>query len=85
METAAVLAVKEAVINAAGTVTDDGTVSAGLLLVSVMTAPPAGAGCVSDTVQEADEFDPKLAGLHNSEETTTATVRLTVAPAELPL
>jgi hypothetical protein len=36
-------------------------------------------------VHVLDEFGPRLAGLHESEETSTDAARLTAAVAELPL
>ena len=81
----AVVAVKVAVEAAAATVTDVHTVSVLLVFVTVTAAPPAGAALLSVTVQVLDEFGPRLVGLHTSEETTVAAVRLMVALAELPL
>jgi len=52
--TALVLAEKLALVAFAATVTDEGTVAAGLALLSVITAPPVGAGAVNDTVPVAD-------------------------------
>jgi len=45
-----VVAVNVAVVAAAATVTEAGTVKAALLLLSVTLAPPVGAGCVNVTV-----------------------------------
>ena len=83
--TAAVVALKVAEDADAATVTDAGTVRAELLLESVTTAPPAGAGCERVTVQVLEAFGPRLAGLQAREETSTGATRLTVVFAELPL
>ena len=80
-----VVALNVAVVAAAATVTDAGTVNVALLFVSVTTAPPVGAACVSVTVQVLEAFCPKLVGLHASEDISTGATRLTVAFAELPL
>jgi hypothetical protein len=78
-----VVAVKVAVVAAAATVTEAGTVSAGLLLESATEAPPAGAALVRVTVQVEDEFWLRLVGLHVTEETSTGATRLIVAVAEV--
>ena len=80
----AVVALKVAVVAAAATVTDAGTVSVGSVLVRVTLAPPVGAAWVRVTVQVLEEFGPRLVGLQASEEITGAT-RLMLALAELPL
>jgi hypothetical protein len=82
---AAVVALKVAVVAAAATVTDAGTVRTELVLVKVTLAPPVGAGWVRVTVQVLDEFGPRLVGLQASEETSTGATRLTLALAELLL
>jgi hypothetical protein len=82
---AAVVALKVAVVAAAATVTEPGTVSVALVFVSVTLAPPAGATLVSVTVQVLDAFGPKLVGLQESDETNTDAVSVTVALAELLL
>jgi hypothetical protein len=82
---AAVDTVKFADVAAAATVMDGVTVSFELLFERVTSAPPAGAGWVSVTVQVLEELAPRLAGLHVSDETSTEPVRLTVVLAELPL
>ena len=84
LPTAAVVALKVAVIAAAVTVTDAGAVSVALVLVRVTLAPPVGAAWVRVTVQALEAFGPKLVGLQVSEETNTATM-LMVALAELLL
>jgi hypothetical protein len=43
----------------AATVTEAGVVAAGLLLVSVTTAPPCGAGLARETVFDAVELPPR--------------------------
>jgi len=82
---AEVLALKKAAVKAGGTVTDDGTVRAGLVFARVTTAPPAGAGWDRLIVQLLVEFGPRLVGLHKREEGRTEGVRVRVAFAELPL
>jgi hypothetical protein len=82
---AVVVALKVAVIAAAATVTEAGTLKAVLLLLSATLAPPVGAACVSVTVQVLEAFCPKLVGLHTSVDTKTGATRLIVALAELLL
>ncbi len=72
-------------VTPAATVIDAGTVSTPFVLVSVTNAPPAGATFVNVTVHVLDPFGPKLVGLHESEETSTAADRFTVVFAELLL
>ena len=74
-----------AVVVAAATVTDAGTVSVVLVFVSVTNAPPAGATLVSVTVQVLEAFFPRLVGLQVSEETSTEADRLMVVLAALLL
>ena len=74
-----------AVVAAAATVTDTGTVSVVLVFVSVTDAPPAGATLVNVTVQVLEAFCPRLVGLHESDDTTMGATRLIVALAELLL
>jgi len=81
----AVVALKVAVVAAAATVTDAGTVSVGSVLVRVTLAPPVGAAWVRVTVQVLEEFGPRLVGLQASEETSTGATRLMLALAELLL
>jgi hypothetical protein len=83
MEAAAV-ALKVAVVAPDATVTDAGTVSEVLLLERVTSDPPAGAVCVSVTVQVLTALCPKLAGLHATPDTSTEAVRLIVAAADPP-
>jgi hypothetical protein len=80
-----VVALKLPAIAPAATVTEVGTVNAAWLLLKDTTAPPVGAGLESVTVQELDAFDPKLVGLHASEDISTGATRLMVAGAELLL
>jgi len=84
LPTAAVVALKVADRAVAATVTDAGTVSVALVLVSVTAAPPVGAGWVRVTMQVLEELGPRVVGLQASEETSTAT-RLMAALAELLL
>jgi len=83
--TAAVDTVKLAEVAPAGTVTEGVTFKFALEFERVTLAPPAGAGWVSVTVQVPEELDPRLAGLHVSDETSTEPVKLTVVFAEVPL
>jgi len=83
--TVVVVALNVAVVAAAATVTDAGTVRVVLVFVRVTLAPPVGAAFVSVTVHVLDEFGPKLVGLHASEDTRTEATRLTVVLAELLL
>jgi hypothetical protein len=85
LETAVVLALKVAVVAAANTVTDAGTLRVALVLVIVTLAPPAGAALVRVTVQVVDALAPRLVGLQASEDTRVEAARLTVALAELLL
>ena len=80
-----VVALNVAEVAAAATVTEAGTVSVELVLVSVTLTPPVGAAWVKVTVQVVDELWPRLVGLQASEETSTGATRLTVALAELLL
>ena len=81
----AVVALNVAVVALAATVTDAGTASEALVLDSAMLAPPAGAACVKVTVHVVEAFGPRLAGLHEREETSTGATRLTLELAELLL
>jgi hypothetical protein len=85
LATVVVVALKVAVVAAAATVTDVGTVSVAFVLVSATTVPPVGATCVSVTVQVLEAFCPRLVGLHASDDTKTDAARLIVAFAELLL
>jgi hypothetical protein len=82
---APVVALNVAVVAAAATVTEAGTVSVGLVLVSVTIAPPVGAALVRVTVQTLEEFRPRLVGLQASDDISTGAVRLIVALAEVLL
>jgi hypothetical protein len=82
---AVVVALNVAVVAAAATVTDAGTVKAALLSEIAIAAPPVGAALLSVMVQVLEAFGPRLVGLHASEETTTDADRLMVALAEVPL
>ena len=74
-----------AVVAAAATVTDAGTVRVALVLVRVTLAPPVGAAWVNVTVQVLEALGPRLVGLQTREETRTGAARLIVAFAELLL
>ena len=69
----------------AATVTDAGTVNTVLVFANVTTAPPVDATLVRVTVQVLVPLAPRLLGLHESDDTSTGAVRLTVVLAELPL
>ena len=79
--TAVVVRVNVAVELPAATVTLAGTIAEELLLDSATGTPPAGATLESVTPHVAVAPDPKLVGLHDSEETPTDTTRLIVAGA----
>ena len=81
----AVVALNVAEVAAAAIVTEDGTLRVELLFDRVTLVPPLGAACDRVTVQVLDPFDPRLVGLHTSDEMRTVVTRLTLAVAELPL
>ena len=85
LATVVVVALKVAVLAAAATVTEAGTVKVALVFVRVTLAPPVGAAFVSVTVHVLEEFGPRLVGLQASEDTSTGATRLTVVLAELLL
>jgi hypothetical protein len=85
LPTTKVLTLKLAQVLAAATVTDEGTVSVGLVLVRVTVTPPVGDGWVKVTVQVLEELGPRLVGLQASVETSAGAIRVTVALAELLL
>jgi hypothetical protein len=72
-----------------GTVTDAGTVRLELVLDSVTGAPPVTAlldtAWLRVTVQVVEEFDPRLEGVHDTDNTVAEAIRLTLVLAELPL
>jgi len=72
-----------AVVAPAATFTVPGTVSKALLLASVTFDPPAGAVCVSVTVQVLAALCPRLVGLQATPDTSTGASRLIVAVFEL--
>jgi hypothetical protein len=82
---AVVDALNVAVVAAAATVTDAGTVRKALLSAIVTNMPPAGATLLSVTVQVLEAFCPRLAGLHESDDTRTEADKPIVALAELLL
>jgi hypothetical protein len=82
---AAVDTVKLADVMPGATVTDEATVSFELELERTTLAPPAGATCVSVTVQVLEEFASILDGLHVKAETSAEATRLTVVLAEVSL
>ena len=79
----AAVALKVAVVAPAATVTDAGTVSKVLLLVSVTLAPPVGALWVSVTVHVLTPLGPRLVGLQASAETGPGATRAIMTPCEL--
>ena len=79
------LALKPAMVAPANTVTDGGTVNTGVLLDSLINAPPVSAGLVSVTVHALVALGPRLAGTHASEDISTGATRLMVALLVLPL
>jgi hypothetical protein len=82
-----VVALNVADVAAAATVTDAGTVSVVLVLVSVTNAPPAGAAPVSVTVQVALLAAFNVVGAHDREETvgSTAPPPITVPPVAVSM
>ena len=85
LETVVVVALKVALVAEEGTVTEPGTVRVLLELVSVTSAPPAGAALFNVTVHVVDAFAPTLAGLQLSDETIATVTRLTRVFADVPL
>jgi hypothetical protein len=84
--TLAVVALNVTVVAEGGTVTDPGTLSVLLVLVSITTAPVEGAALLSVTVHDADPFAPTVEGLHDNEDIAMLVLRLTVVlMAESPL
>jgi hypothetical protein len=81
----AVVALNVAVVAAAATVTEPGTVRVALVFVRVTLAPPAGAALFKATVHVLDPFAPTLVGLQDKEDTSTGATRVTVMLAELLL
>ena len=80
---AAAVALNVVVVAPAATVTEAGTVSEALLLASGTFDPPAGAVCVSVTVQVLTALWARLVGLQATVETRTGACRLMVAVCEL--
>ena len=80
---AAAVALNVALAAPPATVTEAGTVSDVLLLLSVTLDPPAGAVCDSVTLQVLTALWPRLAGLQATPETRTGATRLMVAVCEL--
>jgi len=85
LATVVVVALKVAVVAAAATVTEAGTVKVALVFVRATLAPPVGAAFVNVTVQVLDEFGPRLVGLQATDDTNAGATRLTVVLAELLL
>jgi len=79
-----VAAVKLAVVLPCATNTDAGTVRAAALLCSVTVAPPAGAVCVTVTVQDVFEPGARLEAPHCSAETSTGAASAIDAVALVP-
>jgi hypothetical protein len=76
---AAAVALNVAVVVPAATITDAGTVSEALLLLSVKLDPPAGADCANVIVQVLTALGPRLMGLQAKVETVPDARRLMVA------
>jgi len=70
--TAAAVAVKEAKLEPAGTVTDAGTVKLELLEVRLTAVPPAGASPLKMSEHVLEPAGARLAGTHSSEFGTAA-------------
>ncbi len=85
LATAVVVTLNVPLVTPAATVIDAGTVNTAFVFVNVTNAPPVGAAFVNVTVHVLDPFAPRLVGLHESEETSTAADRFTVVFAELLL
>jgi len=79
------VAPKLAVVAAAATVTEAGTVNIALLLESVTAAPPVGADLVTVTVHVLLALGPRLDGAQAIEDTSTGATKLMVALLVLPL
>ena len=80
LETVAVVALNVAVVAAAATVTDVGTLSVVFVLLNVTTAPPAGAALVRVTVQVELPEVLKAAGAQDKEATPAAAMLLVTVP-----
>jgi hypothetical protein len=85
LEMVPAVAVKEAVVAPAATVTEPGVVNAELLSEMVTTEPPLGAVEVRVTVQVLVAPEVRVVGLQTREERLTEAVRLMVAVWETPL
>ena len=72
-----------------GTVTDAGTVRLELVFDSVIAAPPVtpleDTAWLRVTVQVVEEFDARLEGVHETDNTVAEATRLTLVLAELLL
>jgi hypothetical protein len=79
------LAVNDAEVEEAGTVTEVGMVRAGLLEDRATTAPPVGAALDSVTVHGVLALEARLEAAHCREERLTRAVRDNAADAEEPL
>jgi hypothetical protein len=85
LPTAPSVAAKVFDIVPAPTVTDAGTGTVLVLLLSVTAAPPTGATLESVTVQVLVVAGLRLVGLHASDVTVTGATREIVADCEVPL
>ena len=80
------VAVKEAEVDAAGTMTEAGTETTPPLLESVTETPPPGAAALKATVQVLKAPAETVVGLQLSEDTFTgAATTVSVADCALPL
>ena len=82
---AAADALNVAVVAAAATTTDAGTVNSALFDASATVAPPASAGWVRVTVQLLTALCPRLAGLQLSADTSTGACSAIAADCEVEL
>ena len=85
LATAAVVALKLAVVAPAATLTEVGVESAALLSETATLAPPVGTALVKVTVQVLAALGPRLLGVQATEDTNTGATSAMLALAELPL
>lgn len=78
------VAVNEALVLDAATVTEAGAASNGVLVLNETTAPPVGAGAFSATVQVVVAFGPRVAGVQDIELTEREALGLTLTLPAIP-
>src|SRR4029077_18044043 len=78
------VAIKEAEVEVAGTMTEEGTVKVGLLEASETAVPPAGATLDNVTVQEVLAFEARLEAVHVREDRLTGASKEIVTGDEIP-